>query len=660
MKLLHNLTFKRKLSVLTLLSTTSALVLAGAVLVAYEVRTFRSAMVIDVSAQAKILANLSTAALKFNDPVVASEMLNELKHEPYVVAAALFDSDGNRFVSYQRDPRRAFVLPEQAPAEEDAQFRGGYLHLYRKAIMDGQPVGTVFIASDMNQLYRRIGEYLFIVFGVLAASCLFALWLSFKLQRIISAPVFELCDTARRITDDKDFTLRARKFGSDEIGEFTDAFNQMLTQIQSQDSALTRSRRQLDALVHSIDGIVWECTPDDFQFTFVSRQSERLLGYPPEEWMANPHFWQEKLHREDDPQVVRIRRESIARGLPYHNEYRMMAADGRAIWIRESGVVLIETDKPVAVRGIFQDVTEQKLAAEELDKLNRQLVDTSRLAGMAEVATGVLHNVGNVLNSVSVSATLVNDRLRESNVKNLCRATAMLREQDDLVHFLTQNPKGQILPRYLGRVADDLAAENTNLIAEMTSVSQHIEHIKQIVAMQQSYAKVSGAYENLSAAELVKDALRLNAAALERHRIQVVQEFDEATPAVTVDRHKVLQILINLFRNAKYALEGQDAARRKLVIQVAPRSASRVKISLSDNGVGIASDHLLKVFNHGFTTKKDGHGFGLHSGANAAKEMGGSLTAHSDGIGCGATFSLELPVATGTSTAKSNLPERKA
>ena len=163
--------------------------------------------------------------------------------------------------------------------------------------------------------------------------------------------------------------------------------------------------------------------------------------------------------------------------------------------------------------------------------------------------------------------------------------------------------------------------------------------------MQQSYAKVSGVYETLAVATLVEDALRINAAAFDRHHIDLVREFDENLPVVCVDRHKVLQILINLLRNAKYALAARSGTDKRIFIRVGMASPDRVKITVGDNGVGIAPDHLTRIFNHGFTTKKDGHGFGLHSGANAAKEMGGTLTAHSEGPGKGAEFTLELPVA---------------
>lgn len=291
-------------------------------------------------------------------------------------------------------------------------------------------------------------------------------------------------------------------------------------------------------------------------------------------------------------------------------------------------------------------IFERQKAAAELKKAHAELLELSRRAGMAEVATGVLHNVGNVLNSVSVSATLLGDRLRRSKIGQLCMATAMLREKSDhLAEFLTTDPKGKVLPQYLDKAAEQLEKEQAELVVEIASMAENIEHIKGIVAMQQNYAKVSGMNENLTARELVEDALKMNFAAFERHRIQVVREVDETTPKVCADRHKILQILTNLIRNAKHAMDHQKAHDKRLVIRVAPHAPDRVRISIVDNGVGIAPENLHKVFNHGFTTKSDGHGFGLHSGANAAREMGGSLSAESEGEGKGATFILELPVA---------------
>ena len=302
-------------------------------------------------------------------------------------------------------------------------------------------------------------------------------------------------------------------------------------------------------------------------------------------------------------------------------------------------------------RELQREIHERIETQSKLEDTHQQLLQVSRQAGMAEVATGVLHNVGNVLNSVSVSATVVCDRLRQSEVGDLQRAAAMMRGKNgQLAQFLTTDPKGKLLPEFFAKASDLLSSERDELVGEMAALVQHIEHMKEIVAMQQNYAKVFGVLEPVSPNALVQDALRMNAAALERHGVRVIQQFDENVPPALVDRHKVLQILINLFRNAKYAMDEQSPMEKRLEIKVHRVAGGNTAITVRDNGIGIAPENLTRIFRHGFTTKKDGHGFGLHSGALAAKQMNGSLSVQSDGPGRGATFTLELPVAPTTDT----------
>jgi C4-dicarboxylate-specific signal transduction histidine kinase len=297
-----------------------------------------------------------------------------------------------------------------------------------------------------------------------------------------------------------------------------------------------------------------------------------------------------------------------------------------------------------------EQVSAKEKARAELAEAQARLIEASRAAGMAEIATGVLHNVGNVLNSVNVSTTLVADRLRASRMNKLTRVAELLREHSsDLAHFLAQDPKGRILPEYVADLANHLAGEHETVRLEVESLARNIEHIKEIVAMQQNYARVSGLLETLAPAELVEDALRINAAALARHSVRIVREFD-SVPPVQVDRHKVLQILVNLLSNAKYALGETPPGSRELRLGIHPVDGRHVRITVWDNGAGIAPENLTRVFQHGFTTRKNGHGFGLHSGANAARELGGSLTAQSEGLGQGATFVLELPAVAQGST----------
>ena len=290
------------------------------------------------------------------------------------------------------------------------------------------------------------------------------------------------------------------------------------------------------------------------------------------------------------------------------------------------------------------EVAERERHEAELIKVHKQLLEVSRQAGMAEVATGVLHNVGNVLNSVNVSAMLIVDRLGKSRIAHLANVSALLREHSaDLGGYLTNDPKGRKLPAFINSLAERLGVEQAEMLREVEGLTKNVAHIKEIVSVQQTYAKVSGVMETLSAQELVEDALEMNGAAFDRHRVEVIRDFAEVLP-VHVDKHKVLQILINVIRNAKYAVSESSRRDKRITVRIAAQDGRRVRIAIADNGIGIAPENLARIFAHGFTTKKDGHGFGLHSAALAATETGGALSAQSDGPGCGATFTLELPV----------------
>ncbi len=300
-----------------------------------------------------------------------------------------------------------------------------------------------------------------------------------------------------------------------------------------------------------------------------------------------------------------------------------------------------EAARPV-IQLIAHDISERKQAEAKMVRMNQEFAKLSRSAGMAEVATSVLHNVGNVLNSVNVSANLIDDQLRRSKTIFLSKAAKLLNEhKDHLADYLVNDPKGKKLPTFIESLADQIMQEQDLLAAEAHSLQQNVEHIKQIVAMQQSHATIAGVSEILLVSELVEEALKMVSSGLARHRIEIIREFEAVLP-ILADRHKVLQILINLIGNAKHALEHRADGRR-LSIRILGSQATLVRVEVQDNGLGVPLENLSRIFNHGFTTKASGHGFGLHSGANAAKEMGGSLQVRSDGLGTGATFILELP-----------------
>jgi PAS domain S-box-containing protein len=320
--------------------------------------------------------------------------------------------------------------------------------------------------------------------------------------------------------------------------------------------------------------------------------------------------------------------------------------DGRVTWVMTNKMPLRdEFGEIIGTFGLGQDVTAARKMEADLGQAQKNLIDASRVAGMAEVATNVLHNVGNVLSSLNVSASLIATGLRQSRAGSLTKVTALLREhRANLGAFLTHDAKGRRIPEFIASLARANAEERDLLLREIASLHQNVDHIKDIVSMQQAYATMVGVVEPLDPVVMLEDSLRMNAGALVRHEVRVVRDYKPAPPMLA-EKAKVLQILVNLIRNAKYACDEGEGLDKVLTLRIAPSDPDHVTFIVQDNGIGIPAENLTRIFAHGFTTRKQGHGFGLHSSANAAREMKGSLTAFSAGSGHGATFTLVLPAA---------------
>jgi signal transduction histidine kinase len=294
----------------------------------------------------------------------------------------------------------------------------------------------------------------------------------------------------------------------------------------------------------------------------------------------------------------------------------------------------------------YKDHLEELVAqrTRELESAQGRLVEMSRQAGMAEVASGVLHNVGNVMNSVNVGVHLTQDAVKALQVDRLARVAQLLTANEQcLGEYLTSDPAGRKVPEFLTKLAGALDSDKQAIRGELDSLTDHIEHMKQIIAAQQSYAKVAGVSEPCTLEEIVESALSINAAGLRSYDIEVVRDYEELDAAF-LDRHQIMQIVVNLISNAKHALGECDSERRRLTIRL-HRIDDQFRVEVCDNGLGIEPQNLKKVFNHGFTTKPTGHGFGLHNAANAAQQMDGSLEVQSDGPGKGASFILTIPAA---------------
>ncbi|PTL80106.1 ATP-binding sensor histidine kinase [Vitiosangium sp. GDMCC 1.1324] len=280
----------------------------------------------------------------------------------------------------------------------------------------------------------------------------------------------------------------------------------------------------------------------------------------------------------------------------------------------------------------------------ELKEAQARLVEMARAAGMSEIASNVLHNVGNVLTSAVVNLETMRHGVGASRVTRVRQVAGLLEEhRARLADFFTADPRGTCLPDYLAALGAELITEQTNLQESLEAMSRHVEHIRAIVHVQQTYAKTPLLTEECDLGQLVDDTLRIQYAALQRHGISVTREVG-FLPRVRLDKHKVMQILINLLANAKNAMDAMPEEQRRLLVRLTSENGW-ARIQVVDSGAGIAPEVLGKLFSHGFTTRRDGHGFGLHWSALAAQMLGGRLTLQSEGPGRGATATLEIPLA---------------
>ena len=336
--------------------------------------------------------------------------------------------------------------------------------------------------------------------------------------------------------------------------------------------------------------------------------------------------------------------EIIRSGEPIIGQVENLVRDGKTTWVFTSKLPLRNKNgNIIGTFGISRDITQQKLTEIELNKTNTKLVEASRRAGKAEIATNVIHNVGNVLTSLKVAISQADKLCGGLKFDKLEKVADLIRDNRDTSGFFEEGQRGSHIPEYIRSLAKSMADDREKLKKELADTRRHLDHISNIVAQQQRHATSSKVIENVDLSALISDAVQMSSSSLSSHNIEVIREFEEGLIAQT-DKHQVLQIIVNLIRNAKHACLDSGNVPRQIKISVAKDShANQYSISVIDNGIGIRKENFAKLFTFGFTTKDQGKGFGLHSCANTARELGGSLDVLSDGPGKGATFVLTLP-----------------
>ncbi len=549
---IQNLSIRHKVSGLVLVSVLLALVLCCAAFCANHYLYAKESMAQEMGSLAEVLGANAAAALVFDDPDTAGQLLSSLRRQPVITSAQVHDSDGALFCQYSKDDASTSSSPRIEPG---VTTRNGELMVCRGILDEGDElVGYITLSVGLDVINDRLARYAAIMVVVMAVSLVLSLSLAWPLQKSLTGPLLALADAAETAGEHEDYSIRVEQSSKDEIGTLCSQFNRMLSRVEE-------SEREIKAAHELLEERVEQRTAE------LSRANESLNA----------------------------------------------------------------------------EISERQRAEEELEQSHRDLVDAARRAGMAEIATGVLHNVGNVLNSVNISASTIGERLSNPRRRQIDRVIELLEANRDRIgEYLTVDGQGKHVPAFLAEFADSLAADDRGLIDETRTLAENIDHIKAIIATQQSFAGSVGLLESLDLNSAIEDALRLNATSFTRHSVAVVRELGDL-PLVVVDKPRLMQIVVNLIKNAKEALAEHESEKKVLTLR-SYSSGDEVVVEVADNGIGIPAEGLVKIFNHGFTTKKNGHGFGLHSCANAARQMGGSLTVASEGLMRGATFTLTLPM----------------
>ncbi|MHC5004457.1 MAG: sensor histidine kinase [Planctomycetota bacterium] len=618
--------------------------------ITYSLQEYRKAVVGQLQERGARLgeryaAKLGTLASRLgtvNDPVTISA----LKKEPAIISAHVLDTEGfivtdgtKRDYGRERLPQLDLVLDQiRATSGFVTDMQGGIVNVSGPIMTGDKTAGYLHVMCSLDPADAIVGTLFRSVAAIFGALLITGSLLALALSHVFRQPIKWMVDGVEAIKKGN-YKVEIPVRSKDELGRLADSINDVAASLR----ATTVSKRYLDEVLQSMaDTLIVVDT--DANIVTVNRATMEMLGYPENQLVGQPASL---VCIDEGYQLTGARLHHLL-GEQAQQDHEMMyrTSDGDLIPISFSGSPIRDnTGEVVGYVCIGKDITDRKRAEVERERLNQKLVETSRQAGMAEVATGVLHNVGNVLNSVNVSASVVAETVKKSKVNGLTKATELIKaNQSDVAAFISGDEKGKQLPGYICKVTDHLIAEQQSILGELDSLTNNINHIKEIISMQQSYSKVTGVLESVDLSELVDEALRLNAVALERHCIQIKREVDYV-PATKTDRHKVLQVLVNLVTNAKDAmLEQEDNRVLAIALRKNADNGEFVSISVTDKGVGIHPDNMRRIFTHGFTTKEKGHGFGLHSAALTAKELGGSLVANSDGPGTGATFTLSLPL----------------
>lgn len=620
---LSGLSINRKLVLMIMLVSSAAMVLAGSTFILYQWFGFRDRMVTDLTAKAEMVAANCTGAISFNDREDAAEILRSLKPNSPIAFACVYRKDGTLLAKYEREGFKR-KTPPPPPEPDTHRFHEGWLMMFRQILLNGQPIGTVYLQSDLSELNVFLKESAAALGLMMLLVSLFAYALSSRLQKWVSTPLFHLAGAVVKVSKDEDYSVRAVKLGDDEFGQLTDAFNNMLEQVEKRDRDLRHLRNLLSNIVNSMPSVLVGVDAEG-RVTQWNLEAEKITGIPAGEAQGNnlkdvfPF-----LAREMERVRLAIRDRETLR-----DEKILCERDGET---RYSDVTVY----PLITNGVEGAVIRMDDVTERV-RIEEMMIQSEKMLSVGGLAAGMAHEINNPLAGILQNVQVIRNRISDCIPRNIQTAEECGTALDRITEYM----------------------EKRGIFSMIDAVMESGRRAAQIVDNMLSFSRKSESrfrYRNL--ARLLDKTVELasNDYDLKKkydfRQVEIVREYETGMPLVLCEGSKIQQVFLNLLKNGAQAMAGDKNKNKKKMVE-APRFILRVnaggdmaRVEIEDNGPGMEESVMKRVFEPFFTTKGVGMGTGLGLSVSyfiITENHKGSMTVESE-PGKGTTFIILLPL----------------
>ena len=677
---MRTFTIRQKLKLITMASSTVALLLVAVAFLAYEYFAFRQAMVRDLLTQAEIIGNQSTAALTYDDKNNAGDILRALNAKKNIVAAGLYKQNGDLFASYYV-PERNLSQPMPLRAGPDGwRFSGDFLVLFRPIKMNGESIGAIYLKSDLTELHTRLGRYAAIFALFTLASLAATYLLASRLQRIISRPISHLAETAKTVSAEKNYSIRAQKESPDELGQLIDGFNEMLAQIQKRDDALllardelekrveerTRDLRQQFSRISLLNQITYAIAArQDFEsmVLIVLQQLEEHLpvDYGAAYFLEEPTEMLKIMARGPKSQLV-AEQLQIPPAIPLAHTHFQPCLRGEMTYTPNISRLDLIMPQKMAKAGFCSTLCAPLVSKDKVFGL--MILIRRQVDGFSEAERDFIRGLSAHMALAIYQAQLYQDLQRAYNELRQSQQTVM---QQERLKALGQMASGiahdinNTLSPILG-YAELISQDEPDLHEDSRAFLQHIktagEDIAHIVARLREFYRPRAASESLHALDLNQvieqciDMTRPRWRDIPQSRgimIETRSDLDPCLPKFAGIESEIREALVNLILNSVDAMPaGGTITVRTHAVKLGSAKPddvpAHVILEVNDTGVGMDEEtrqHCLDPF---FSTKgKRGTGLGLAMVYGVMKRHDGKIEIDSK-PGQGTTMRLIFPV----------------